>query len=258
MDSNKIGVIAIIVVISLVSGLFAFLFFNCIASYSKFDVSYGDLVYRELTFDRYEKKPQGKSGYAYDIYFKEYDDPFQIDSIARKKVSGEALEQLVEWTMVKIYTTESSSRNYEYEICEMSQQNQMVLSLSDYVEANQENQIVGMIVCPLMVLDGLFLIWVTSRLSKPIGTKDDLGKIRIEYETNDNVIRVYNSPYVCSLMINGEIVDRYYGLEGNNFCLKGKLDIGEEKIAVEAKMGYFYMQLYYDGELVAKKFMALG
>ena len=86
----------------------------------------------------------------------------------------------------------------------------------------------------------------------------DLGKIRIEYKENDNVVQVYNSPQACSLVINGKVVDQYLGLVATSFCLKGEIDSNNELIAVEAKMGYINMRLYYNGRLVAKKFMGLG
>ena len=86
----------------------------------------------------------------------------------------------------------------------------------------------------------------------------DLGQIRIEYKENDNIIRIYNSPQVCSLVINNKVVDQYLGLVATRFCLKGEINTNNELITVEAKMGYFNMRLYYNGRLVAKKFMGLG
>jgi len=86
----------------------------------------------------------------------------------------------------------------------------------------------------------------------------DLGKIRIEYKENDNVVQIYNSPQACSLVINGKVVDQYLGLVATRFCLKGEIDSNNEPITVEAKMGYLNMRLYYNGRLVAKKFMGLG
>ena len=86
----------------------------------------------------------------------------------------------------------------------------------------------------------------------------DLGKIRIEYKENDNIIQIYNSPQACSLVINNKVVDQYLGMVATRFCLKGEINTNNELITVEAKMGYFNMRLYYNGRLVAKKFMGLG
>ena len=86
----------------------------------------------------------------------------------------------------------------------------------------------------------------------------DLGRIRIEYKENNNIIQIYNSPQACSLVINNKVVDQYLGLVATRFCLKGEINTNNELITVEAKMGYFNMRLYYNGRLVAKKFMGLG
>ena len=86
----------------------------------------------------------------------------------------------------------------------------------------------------------------------------DLGKIRIEYQEYDNVVQIYNSTQACSLVINGKVVDQYLGLVATRFCLKGEINSNNELITVEAKMGYINMRLYYNGRLVAKKFMGLG
>ena len=86
----------------------------------------------------------------------------------------------------------------------------------------------------------------------------NLGRIRIEYKENDNIIQIYNSPQACSLVINNKVVDQYLGLVATRFCLKGEINTNNELITVEAKMGFFNMRLYYNGRLVAKKFMGLG
>ena len=85
-----------------------------------------------------------------------------------------------------------------------------------------------------------------------------LGKLRIEYRQDDNVIQIYNSVSVCSLVINNNVVDEYKGAVAPRFTLKGTIEKEDKVINIEAKMGFFYMRLYYDGILVAKKFMALG
>lgn len=86
----------------------------------------------------------------------------------------------------------------------------------------------------------------------------ELGKLRIEYIQDDNIIQIYNSLEACSLMINKEVVDVYKGLVATRFVLKGEIKKEDKTIFVEAKMGFFNMRLYYDGVLVAKKFFAFG
>ena len=87
---------------------------------------------------------------------------------------------------------------------------------------------------------------------------EDLGKIRIEYKKDNNVIRIYNSPFVCSLVINGKVVDQYMGAVAKPFILHGTIESDNETIYVAAKMGWFNMKLIYNGEVVAKKFLAFG
>ena len=82
---TKIG--SIVIVALLLSGivLFTFLLINTITGYPQYDITYRDLIYQELTFERYERISQGKSGYAYDIYFREYEAPFRIYSFITKR-----------------------------------------------------------------------------------------------------------------------------------------------------------------------------
>ena len=172
--NTKIGAVPIIVVLLLIIGLFGFLLINCITSYSDFDINYSDLVFQELTFERCDRIPQGKSGYAYDIYFKEYEKPFRIDSIASKKVDKVALKLLAENQTIQVYLHQQSYGNSDYyEICEMFYNETEILSLSNYVKANQNNQIIGMILCPLLILSSSFLLWLFTRMFKPKRTKDD-------------------------------------------------------------------------------------
>lgn len=86
----------------------------------------------------------------------------------------------------------------------------------------------------------------------------ELGKLRIEYKQDNNVIRVYNSIDCCSLVVNDTVADKYRGLIAPPFKLKGTVTQGDKKIQIEAKMGFFYMRLYYDGVLVAKNFFGFG
>lgn len=86
----------------------------------------------------------------------------------------------------------------------------------------------------------------------------DLGGLRLEHREDGNVIQLFNSPKVCSLVINNQVVDQYLGLIATRFCLKGEIDSFGGKIIVEAKMGFFNMRLYYNGRLVGKEFMGLG
>lgn len=86
----------------------------------------------------------------------------------------------------------------------------------------------------------------------------ELGKLRIEYKQDGDVVQIYNSPTVCSLVINDEVVAQYNGVVATRFVLAGTIEKGDNSVQIEAKMGFFNMRLYYNGVLVAKKFMAFG
>ena len=86
----------------------------------------------------------------------------------------------------------------------------------------------------------------------------NLGKLRIKYEKDGNLIQLFNSVKVCSLVINGEIVDQYKGIVAPRFILNGKIALDERTIKVQAKMGFLFMTLFYDNILVKKKFMGFG
>ena len=138
--------------------MFVFCFFNCIKAHSEFDVDYSDLIYEELTFDQYEKVGAGKSGHAYKIYFREYKEAFRVDAITRKKLDEEALDDLAQNVRVEVYFCATSSKQCEYKICEMRCDGVVLLTLDDYIAVNQNNQVIGMIVCPILALCGFFLV----------------------------------------------------------------------------------------------------
>ncbi len=222
-------------------------------------------MYEELTFRKYEKLDGYKTDKKYIVYFEEYEKPFEISTISDKKLDKTSLGNLTKGESIKVYYKDTSSKNkkYDYVICEFSHDSAVLLSLSDYVETNQNNQIAGMIVCPIMVIVGLFLVGffvkkVDSYMKLCSNSMEDLGKIKMEYVAQGNVIRIYNSANVCSLVINDKVVDQYWGAVALTFCLSGSIKIEGEKIPVEARMGYLNMRLYVDGNLVGKVFMGLG
>lgn len=254
-ETSKSKIILIYVAVLVIMVVYIFLLCNCINSYLKFEIDYDDLLYEELTFDKFEIIHRGKGGDFYKIYFKEYIEPFQISSITKRAVDVEAVESLKENTCVSVYYSESYSRNYEYVICEMNLNSNSILKLSDYVKANQDNQVVGIIVCTVLAIACLFLVWIFNCMSKIDYSGRDIGKVRLEYIFNGNVIRVYNAPVVCSLVINDKIVDQEYGLESYDFRLKGNLQTDREVIPVEARVKGIMIRLYVKGKRVSSKFV---
>ena len=265
--SKIVGRIIILSILLSCSVLFTWLFFNCIKLYNGYNFEYSDLIYKELTYVKYDKKSFGKSGYKWEIYFEEYDNPFEINSITLKKINKDEVNKLSSGTVLKVYFCESDSKHYEYEVCDMKYGSINLLLLKDFIKVNQNNQVIGMIICPIMVACCIFLAVIFMIVTKEkvypviIDSNNDLkhlGKLKIEYQTSGHTIQIYNSVELCSLVINGKIVDFYYGLVANKFVLKGEIEVEERIITVEAKMGYLNMKLFVDGKLVGKKFIGLG
>jgi hypothetical protein len=253
--TNKRIRITIIIIFLVCTVIIAAFFFDCIRDYSEYRENNLNLTREKLTFEKYERR-HNRGGWYFDLYVKEYEKPFRIDTITSKGLDKAKLSSLADGDLLHI----AFSQNFG-EICEISGKNLMILSASDYVKANRNNEVIGMVFLPFVFLCILFLAWVFNRAIEPNNDNEGLGKIRIEYAVKGNVIRIYDSIHVCSLVINDQIFDQHYGVYGSNFCLKGTIGTmkaGERPIRVEAKMGFFHMRLYCNGQLVAKKFMAFG
>lgn len=262
--TRKIDLIVIITILSLCSVLFSWLFINCINLYNSFDVQYSELMSEKLTFNRYETIPMARGGDIYEIYFEEYDHPFEVSRITQKELNKKELAKLTKGTTFNVFYRDSDSKKYEFEICEMKSDSVIILTLSDFVRVNQNNQIVGMILCPILVGIDIFLIVIFIKLGKseliPYNdfNSNNLGKLKIEYKAGNNIVQIYNSPKVCSLVINDKVIDQFFGLVASTFTLKGEIEDDGKVILIKAEMGYANMKLYYDGKLVKKIFMGLG
>lgn len=230
---------------------FFVLFFNCFRFYSEFDIGYDELFCEELTFEKYEIIEKLKGGDIYEIYFKEYSEPFNISNIVTSAIDKKALARLKPGEKADIYYRDTSSRNYKYSICEMTCGSSQILSLQKYVEKNQNNQIVGMIFCPIAILCGLavslyLLLWLIDT---------GIGRLKIQYQFNGNEICIYRSVRGCFLVINEKIVARHFQGEERKFLLKGNVKAEGKRIVVRAEMNGCKLKLYCDGDCVATKFM---
>ena len=263
------GVILLILLACI--GLFTFAFFNSIRAYTEFDVDYSDLSYQELTFVRYQKIRIKRVSYRYVIHVKEYEKPLEISPTTNRGLDREKLEELNTNQTIRVYLCPSSMREYDYEICEFACGSDMVLSLSDYVTINQSNQRAGMILCPCMIAMCIFLGVVMIVVIKIITVEPDyitvmtvardekkVGKVRMQYVVDGNVIQVCKYIGMCSLVVNGKVVDRHTGIGEHKYLLFDKWTVDGKKYLVEAQMGYVNMRLYCNGKLVAKKFMGFG
>lgn len=262
---------AIITILSLYFLLFSWLFVNSITLYNSFDIQYSELVSDELTFNRCEVvKKYGRRRWTtyYLIYFEEYDKPFEISPIVNKEINKKELEKLTQGITMTVFYRDSNSKKYQCEICEMKTDSISILTLSDYVRRNQNNQIVGICTCPIMISLEIILIVIFIRRSKyeliinnTNGSNIDLnnlGKLKIKYKTNNKVVKVYILPGMCSLVIDDIVVDKYVGYIFSTFYLQTKINENGRVILIEAIMGEEKLKLYYDGKLVKKRFVGLG
>ena len=119
MKNKTVKILAISFVL-LLFGFFVFLFVSCVISYNGYDLDYDDLKYSELTFKSYKKVDGARSAEWYEIFFTEYEKPFEIDSISEDGVDEKALDALGNDETVKVYYRDNSSKKYDFEICEMS------------------------------------------------------------------------------------------------------------------------------------------
>ena len=142
----------ILLIVVLLAGfiLSIFSFINSIQAYSRFEVAYDKLKYEQLTFEKYEVVQKYKTGTTYAIYFEEYEAAFCIGPITQKKLNKTAVKELSAGKKIEIYYRNSNSPNYIFDICEMKDNDNIFLALEDYQSVNQNNQIIGMIVSPIM------------------------------------------------------------------------------------------------------------
>ena len=258
----RFGVIFCILLFLFFFGLGIFISFNSISLYLQYDISYDDLFYEELTFNRYETKTYVSGvrsiGYKYEIYFEEYEKPFEINTITNKKLDKTSLANLAENDIIKVYYRKDLAKKYEYEICEIRHSSTILLSLSDYIKLNKNNQIVGMFLGPIYIIGSLFLISKFAIMLKNLNPKVDLGELKIKSTLYENEICIYQSINTCSLVINDKIIDQYRGTTIWDCTLKGKLWTNSKKISIKAKIENGNLQLYGDDNLLVTKFMGFN
>ena len=257
---KRIGMIFVLLVLLLFLALFVVLFINNIYYHSYFkELEISDVMYEELTFEKYEKiRGRRHRSPRYEIYFYEYDEPFEITGIVINKFDEEALNLLVRKQKIQVYYED------DYDICQMKCGSITLLSFSDYKEENIENQALGIIISPILILMVLFLmslfIYFDYNEEKQIKRikngdyKSELGKVKLECKIEDNIIQVYNFFEEWSLVINGNIVYKDIRIMKSKFCLKGRIKSNGKNKLVEAMMKSFILKLSFDGKVIKKKF----
>lgn len=165
---NRIGSIIAALFFLCEAVMFSFLFVNCINEYQKYNVTIEELNYEKLTFDRYEQIVKSKAGDTYEIYFMEYDFPFEIDGITQRELNKKQLKNLESGDILDVYYRNSDSKKYTYEICELKDDVINYLDFNDYLSVNKTNEITGIIICPILVLIGIglggFFVFICIKL----------------------------------------------------------------------------------------------
>lgn len=254
-STSKKIVVCIIAFFLAIAVVCAFLFVNSIQLCLQFDPSRLTFKEETLTFEKVEQH-HNRGGYYYSIYFQEYEDSFCIDTVISKAINKEALKNLGKGYTVRVTFCEEFQ-----DICSIRCNGNTILDVSGYIRANRNNQIIGIVFCPFFIFCALFAAWFFFRGWRPIRANNGLGRIRIEHTVNGNVVRIYHSTHVCSLVINDQIVDQHHGFGSNHYCLKGIIGstkISQSPLRIQAKMGTFHMRLYCNDQLVAKRFMLFG
>lgn len=153
-------------IVFLVILLIISLFFSIwsIVKYQSYHVSYSDLKCEQLAFEKYEKISGGRR-VIYKFYFEDHNSAFLVDKISQKKLDKTSLNTLSEGDTVKVYYKNKKDffGNYSFEICEITYKNKTILSLKDYKTVNQNNQLLGIIICPICCLIFLVLIYWVRR-----------------------------------------------------------------------------------------------
>lgn len=243
---NAIPFIVIFVIGMIVSG---FAIAESAYCYPTYDIEYSDLMHEELTYKGYGKNIR-KEGYQ--IYFEEYHDPFYITSIANRQVNREELEDLERGTKFSVYYRTSLEKQFEYDLCEMTNETVNIIALEDYLRANSTNELGLIIVFSLMEILAMCVILMFGQALKPGYDPMDIGKVRIEYTCYGNLIQVYKSLNVITLKINGEQVDQFIGTGTSDMRLKGIVTNGMREIPVEVTEK-FALSLRCDEKAVARK-----
>lgn len=116
-------------------------------------MSYSDLKCEQLAFEKYEKISGGRR-VIYKFYFEDHNSAFLVDKISQKMLDKTSLNTLSEGDTVKVYYKNKKDffGNYSFEICEITYKNKTILSLKDYKTVNQNNQLLGIIICPICCL----------------------------------------------------------------------------------------------------------
>ena len=219
---QKLSTIFKFVLIALMCILFLWLFINSISLLNHFNtLKVEDLTQEQLTFQRYERV-SGRKSTMYEIYVHEYTKPLVIDNISIDGMDRDALESLVPNTIVTVYYCETTVKDYDYEICQLTADSVSVLQFDDYINANKGNQTLGVIISPILIAAGIFLIVYFAKLENvPPLTEQDERMMKYLHFTIENKKQVLASQ-TCRC---ANCLATFSGAEVTEFTDKGKTAI---------------------------------
>lgn len=219
---QKLSTIFKFVLIALACILFLWLFINSISLLNHFNtLKVEDLTQEQLTFQRYERV-SGRKSTMYEIYVHEYTKPLVIDNISIDGMDRDALESLVPNTIVTVYYCETTVKDYDYEICQLTADSVSVLQFDDYINANKGNQTLGVIISPILIAAGIFLIVYFAKLENvPPLTEQDERMMKYLHFTIENKKQVLASQ-TCRC---ANCLATFSGAEVTEFTDKGKTAI---------------------------------
>lgn len=227
---QKFSTIFKFVLIALACILFLWLFINSILLLNHFNtLKVEDLTQEQLTFQRYERV-SGRKSTMYEIYVHEYTKPLVIDNISIDGMDRDALESLTPNTVVTVYYCETTVKDYDYEICQLTADSVSVLKFDDYINANKGNQTLGVIISPILIAAGVFLIVYFAKLENvPPLTEQDERMFNYLNHTIENKKQVLASQ-TCRC---ANCLATFSGAEVTEFTDKGKTAVCP-KCGVEA------------------------
>ena len=227
---QKFSTIFKFVLIALACILFLWLFINSISLLNHFNtLKVEDLTQEQLTFQRYERV-SGRKSTMYEIYVHEYTKPLVIDNISIDGMDRDALESLTPNTVVTVYYCETTVKDYDYEICQLTADSVSVLQFDDYINANKGNQTLGVIISPIAIAAGVFLIVYFAKLENvPPLTEQDERMMKYLHFTIENKQQVLASQ-TCRC---ANCLATFSGAEVTEFTDKGKTAVCP-KCGVEA------------------------
>jgi len=267
MGSNKKGKLtgfqsAVVIFLALLFGLSSvfMIVFGVIGIYKNSDLSYDDVTYQKLHLKDYQRVRTYKGADFYELYFVELDGTFRLSSYGiSSKQMHTFMQSLYYNTEVELYYKARSSQSDYYDICQITYNSTTLFTLDDF--ANDKDVSNALFVGSGIVIGAVTVLIVLSIIR---AFKEEnsgaLGKLKIVYQVNENQIRVYSAVNSCTLIVNGKIKYVYRKNRGNSVSKRYTTTVldGEKSIDVKFVVGNIFAKLYYEGNLVAKKFIAFG